>query len=296
MNGANATANFTAKSTDVDHLRHHHRWCEFNSYSQWRSFQDRDGRRVWQLLIHWIGERKATRFTPAKTGYTFNPVNRAVTVNGANTTANFTATQKVWGISGVVSSGANTSMKLTGPVNLTNPADATGNYSFAGLVDGNYTVTPTLAGYTFNPVSQSVTIAGGNRTAVNFTATKQSSTWSITGTVTGGANSTINLTGAATKTATADASGNFSFTGLVNGSYTVTPGVSQHNDGAAQPRSHGDGSERSRSQLHRNFDQFRGRDPGSGCDRLPRLRLSQLSLHFADVLRPSPETSLWSLW
>jgi hypothetical protein len=77
-----------------------------------------------------------------------------------------------------------------------------------------YTVTPSKAGFTFSPTSQPVTVNGANVTAVNFTATPIP-TWSISGTVSPAANgtgTTLTLSGAASGTTTADASGNFTFT------------------------------------------------------------------------------------
>jgi len=52
----------------------------------------------------------------------------------------------------------------------TTSADASGNYSFQGLASGTYTVTPSQAGYTFTPLSQSVTVSGADLGGVNFTA------------------------------------------------------------------------------------------------------------------------------
>ena len=48
-----------------------------------------------------------------------------------------------------------------------------GNYTFAGLSNGTYTITPTNTGFTFTPASQNVTINAANVTGVNFTATAQ---------------------------------------------------------------------------------------------------------------------------
>jgi len=48
--------------------------------------------------------------------------------------------------------------------------DANGNYTIGGLADGNYTVTPTLAGYTFNPATASAAVSGADVTGVNFTS------------------------------------------------------------------------------------------------------------------------------
>ncbi|MGC8724223.1 MAG: PKD domain-containing protein [Acidobacteriota bacterium] len=48
--------------------------------------------------------------------------------------------------------------------------DGSGNYTLTGLVNGSYTVTPTLTGYAFSPSSQSIAINGANVTGVNFVA------------------------------------------------------------------------------------------------------------------------------
>ena len=49
-------------------------------------------------------------------------------------------------------------------------ADSFGNYILPNLVNGSYTITPSLAGYTFSPSSSSQTMSGTNITGVNFTA------------------------------------------------------------------------------------------------------------------------------
>ncbi len=158
--------------------------------------------------------------TPSKTGFTFAPANQAVTLNGANATANF-ATQgsSITGtITGAGGNGA--TVTLSGTASLTTTADASGAYSFSNLANGSYTVTPSKAGFTFTPVNQAVTVSGANVT-VNFAT----ATYTISGTIsgTGGNAATVNLTGAATATTTANASGAYTFSGLANGSYTVTP-------------------------------------------------------------------------
>ena len=78
-------------------------------------------------------------------------------------------------ISGTITpsaSGAGATVTLTqGSTTIaTATADASGNYSFSGLANGSYTVTPSKAGYVFTPGSQGVAVNGGNQTA-NFTAT-----------------------------------------------------------------------------------------------------------------------------
>jgi hypothetical protein len=49
--------------------------------------------------------------------------------------------------------------------------DSNGDYIFTGLDNGSYTLTPSLAGYTFTPAIQTVIINGANSTINNFTAT-----------------------------------------------------------------------------------------------------------------------------
>ncbi len=60
------------------------------------------------------------------------------------------------------------SIALSGAVSRTVAADASGNYSLPGVPDGTYTLTPSKAGYTFNPASLSVTVSGATVTGQNF--------------------------------------------------------------------------------------------------------------------------------
>ena len=91
---------------------------------------------------------------------------------------------------------------MTGGATAT--ADASGNYTFNAVANGTYTVTPSKAGYTFTPASQTVTVSGANVSAVNFTA--QAVT--LSGTVTpaaSGTGATLTLAGPVNATTTADA-------------------------------------------------------------------------------------------
>src|SRR6267143_535336 len=169
--------------------------------------------------------------TPSHAGYTFNPGSLNVTVSGANITTglNFTATALTLSISGTISpaaGGSAATVTLSGAAGATTTAEGAGNYTFTGLVNGAYTVTPSRTGYTFNPSTQTATVNGANVTGLNFTATAQGQTFSISGTISptaGGAGATVTLSGAAAATTTANGTGNYTFTGLVNGTYAVTP-------------------------------------------------------------------------
>lgn len=170
--------------------------------------------------------------TPSHAGYTFNPTSLSVTVSGANITSglNFTATAQggTHSISGTISpvtGGSGATVTLSGAASATTTADGAGNYNFTGLANGNYAVTPSHTGYTFSPTVQAVTVNGANVTGLNFTATAFQ-TFSISGTISpaaGGSGATVMLSGAASASTTANSSGNYMFTGLVNGTYTATP-------------------------------------------------------------------------
>jgi hypothetical protein len=78
-----------------------------------------------------------------------------------------------YGISGTVSyngsglEGVSITLDTDGETTTTNSA---GNFRFSGLSDGSYNVMPLLAGYTFDPTSQTVTIKGADVTSIDFVA------------------------------------------------------------------------------------------------------------------------------
>ncbi len=114
--------------------------------------------------------------------------------------------------------------------------DANGHYSFSGLENGNYTITPSMAGYSVTPTVRSVNINSADITAQNFVASWVYSggleivvlfnqTHSISGTVTanGSGLEGVTVTLNSSSTATTDSNGYYSFWGLENGNYTITP-------------------------------------------------------------------------
>jgi hypothetical protein len=127
-------------------------------------------------------------------------------------------------ISGV--GGSATSVSLSGTLNTTATTDPVGNYLFTGLVNGQYGVTPNKTGFIFTPATLGVTVNGGSRTAINFSSAV-APTYTLSGIIAGagGSGATVTLSGTAGGTTTADASGKYSFSGLYNGTYAVTPGT-----------------------------------------------------------------------
>ena len=80
---------------------------------------------------------------------------------------------QTWNVSGTISpasGGSGATVTLSGPASATVTADSSGNYSFNGLGNANYTVTPSKSGYTFTPPNQSATINGADVSGINFTA------------------------------------------------------------------------------------------------------------------------------
>jgi hypothetical protein len=160
--------------------------------------------------------------TPSKSGYVFSPGSQTITISGAhNLAVNFTTGPLTYVVSGTIAGGPGITVSLVGTSTATATTDTSGNYSFPAVPNGTYTVTPSAVGFTVSPINQNITVNGANVGAVNFTAT--AITYSITGTISGGAGATVSLTGAANATTTADTSGNYSFSGVTSGSYTIIP-------------------------------------------------------------------------
>jgi len=170
--------------------------------------------------------------TPVKSGFIFSPSSTAITVSGADvsdskfvSTANIAAT---FALSGAVINAVteNVLITLSGQGNATTRTNAGGNYSFTGLLNGNYTATPSLDGFSFSPTTAQATINNANATFSNFISTvAQAATFSISGTVSGdtkqGVTVSLNGTSVTANTIT-DVNGAYSFGGLTKGSYTVS--------------------------------------------------------------------------
>lgn len=146
---------------------------------------------------------------------------------GSATSSTTSANSISGGVSGTALQGVQIS--LAGPITANATTDANGTYSFPGVAAGTYTVTPTLAGYIFSPSSSIVTLlSGAVSNGNNFVESAYTgATSGVSGKVTGtlAQNATLSIGGANTGSVVADASGNYSFTGLAAGSYAVTPSL-----------------------------------------------------------------------
>ena len=118
--------------------------------------------------------------TATKPHFTMAPPSQTFNNLSSNQTANFTATATAapfYTISGTVTniSGGmgGVTVTLSGSQPGLTTTDSAGNYSFTLAGGGNYTLTPSLLGFTMTPPSQTFNNLSVNQTA-NFTATRQS--------------------------------------------------------------------------------------------------------------------------
>ena len=165
---------------------------------------------------------------PTMTGVAFTPGNLVVAVAGTTATGNdFSTVRTLHAISGTIPGLPGATVTLSGVASATTTTDSLGNYSFPGLANGNYMVTPSKAQYTFNPTSSSITLKSANSAGVNFTPTYiVVPTYMISGHITnrkGLAGNTISLSGTSAATTLTDSTGYYQFIGLVAGTYTITP-------------------------------------------------------------------------
>jgi hypothetical protein len=133
-----------------------------------------------------------------------------------------------YSISGAVSgyAPAGVTINLTGAATTSATTDALGAFTITGLASGEYTITPVKTGSKFTPSSAAVTVSGANVTVPDFVAASDStSRYSISGTVNGAVKYQvlITLTGAGSATTKTDTNGNYTFSNLVGGIYTITP-------------------------------------------------------------------------
>ncbi len=181
--------------------------------------------------------------TPALSGFDFEPSSKSVTIAANNVDGvDFTAASG-YSISGSFSAssgvdnatvasisvdlyedpGSLINQELSDPINTASP-DSGGNFVFIGVEPGNYIVKPRLTGYGFTPISSSVTVANSDVSNLIFTITQG---FYVSGTVTNLigtplANIEVVLLQDDSETsATTNADGKYTFSGLETGDYQV---------------------------------------------------------------------------
>ena len=155
--------------------------------------------------------------------------------NRVNITARIPITI-AYSVSGKVLDGAGfplagVTIYLTGDADKTAVTDLEGSYKIMGLFDGSYTVTPILEGFEFAPLSRNITISGASVTGQDFEVTQAAELFVITGSVVTSRRALpipgvqMTLEGPANRTAMTGTAGNYIFSGLPDGRYTITPSL-----------------------------------------------------------------------
>src|SRR3990167_6865640 len=93
--------------------------------------------------------------------------------NGSNAVSGIKLTTGNFSLSGKVAGKNNKPiqvvlMTLSGDINTSTSTDKKGKYVFSSLDSGDYTITPTLEGYTFTPKNRDITITTRNKKNVSF--------------------------------------------------------------------------------------------------------------------------------
>ncbi len=133
--------------------------------------------------------------------------------------------QDTYSISGTVTSGGQPMEGVEITANRhSDTTDGNGDYTITGLAADTYTVTPSLAEYTFTPADNEVTLTAGAPEALGVDFVGAEKTYSISEDVQDdGSNPLAGVEVTADgQTDTTDAGGQYQITGLVAGTYTVT--------------------------------------------------------------------------
>lgn len=172
---------------------------------------------------------------PSLSGVTMYPASRSVTLtnsslNNMSFVASFTVTGRLANHSGTGI--PNVQIKrVAGTSAVSVFTDASGSYKFTDVRSGSYSIspvlTPSMSGMSFTPSTTNITVDRSNLTNINFIGM-----FSISGRVTTSAgvaipNVLVRLgNGSTSTTVQTDAQGNYKFSGVRSGTYSITPTLS----------------------------------------------------------------------
>lgn len=169
--------------------------------------------------------------TPGKTSYAFSPATSTLNDLDADQSQDFAATFVTYAIAGILV-GANNNplpgatVTLSGAKNRTTISDGDGGFSFTGIPSElNYTVTPTLIGYSFTPLSKTFNALAENQyhpyVGTHITHSISGRVTHSSGIALSGA--LVSLSGFTSAATTTNADGDYNFSGLSRGGdYTLT--------------------------------------------------------------------------
>jgi len=166
---------------------------------------------------------------PSSSGLTFSPSSRAVVVPPNSTGQDFKTTTGYVPVSSLSGRVTDLYDKPIAGVSIDDGngdetvTDNQGLYSFTNLPDGQYTVTPTKAGYEFHPMPSPISVQGEDIGGINFTGLP---VYSISGKVVD--QNGVGIAGVVVSDdfgiqATTDANGDYNIADVPFGGYTLTP-------------------------------------------------------------------------
>lgn len=170
----------------------------------------------------------------------------ALILNGCGGGGGSSASPATYVISGVITDNgggvAGITVDIGGEKSARAVTDAGGAYSISGLPAGTYTVTPSSATHDFAPANIQLEITGASITGQNFTATSRPpnpGSYTVSGRITlsngnGVPGVVVGIGGAQSAQTVTDGNGNYSFTGLTGGTYTITPTSGSYSFSAPQ--------------------------------------------------------------
>ena len=177
---------------------------------------------------------------PSLAGYTFEPAQRDyASLDSDMVNQDFVGTfvPPTYGISGNVTliggpaSATDVTMLLSGNAIATINPEEDGTYAFETLLTGDYTVTPSLAEYVFEPVNRQYSPLDSDQIDQDFVGTYTPETFNISGTVAleGGTASvtdvTMQLQGDVTDSVSPAEDGTYAFNDLPAGNYIIVPSL-----------------------------------------------------------------------
>lgn len=167
--------------------------------------------------------------TPTKAGCTFSPTTLSVTVPPNATNKNFAIACATFStIAGRVTDAssnplADVVVRTTAGYSAT--TSATGVYTITGLPANTYNLSASKTGCTFSPDTLPVTVPP-DATGKNLSGTCPPPTYTISGRVVdnlGASLANVSVNDGQGHAATTDASGTYTFTSLISGTYSITP-------------------------------------------------------------------------